>query len=322
MMRYTIWIILFLLNTTLLSAQTIGEGYLSQPSFAYSDTEGKVHLYNQYYNQEEDLSYFTNPILQHLTFDVAGNMIDSSTISLSNPANGFNLNKGYALNDTVVLIGGVMPKGDPSFWQFHMMQRVNNKTIKDSTIIINLEDGIFNLEGMIINRRGNLVCLFSDANFNPTASYFVKYHFFEINPSTLTVVNDFHLNFDDIEVTSLYEATSMLENTFTNEIIVTNLNFETFVFDATTFRYKAFITYKMDKLFVNSTQNIANDSLNRRVMVTGFYELSESGTVAPGWSNRSREVCIYVINEDLSIADKVYFESNELEIPLAPLATN
>jgi hypothetical protein len=305
-------------------AQTIHEGYKAEPRFAYADSKGMVHLYNQYYQVRLDYIMVGNPRLQHLTFDVNGTLVDSVINALDDENQTFRLEDGYVYNDTIMLIGGKVTKGQPRTWQLHLSKETNSQIIKDTTIQFHngLDSSSYRLEDFIINSRGNMVCLVSNANYSRQPVYYAKYHFFEINMQSLAVVKYTEMVLEDIPHSFMFTATNMAENRATRELWVSTGNLETLIFNASTFSFKQFVDQRYDRVFTNPMLPIPGDTTHKQITVAGWRNVDDNGVLPSDWLDRGNEACIYWVNEDLSIDTVIFFESDLNETSLAPWANN
>lgn len=304
--------------------QTVYEGYKSEPRFAYADSKGMVHLYNQYYEVRLDYIMVGNPRLQHLTFDVNGT-VEDSVIYPSNEGNHtFMLEDGYVYNDTIVLIGGKVTKGQPRTWQLHLSKETNSQIIKDTTIQFHngLDSSSYRLQGFIINSSGNMVCLVSNSNYSRQPSYYAKYHFFEINMQSLAVVKYKEVVLDDIPHSFMFFATNIAENQVAKELWVSTGNLETLIFDASTYTFKQFVDQRYDRVFINPMMPIPGDTTHKQITVAGWRNVDGNGVIHTDWLDRGDEACIYWVNKDLTVDTAIYFETELREMTLAPWANN
>jgi hypothetical protein len=304
--------------------QTINESYKSEPRFAYGDSQGKVHLYNQYYQVRPDYIMHGNPRLQHLTFNADGALVDSVMYTLGNENETFRLSDGYAYSDTIILIGGKVTKGQPQTWQFRLAKHLGNQLIKDTTFQFHsgVDSCDYRLEGYLINSRGNMVCLISNANYNQEPEYYSKYHFFEIDMQSLTLEQYVEVVLDDIPHSFMFFATNIAENRATNELWISTGNLETLIFDASTFTFKQFVDQRYDRWFMNPILPIPGDTSGKMVTVAGWRNVDYNGVIPSDWLDRGDEACIYVVNKDLTVDTAIYFETELREMACAPWANN
>jgi len=304
------------------SGQTINESYKSEPRFAYGDSQGNVHLYNQFFKVRPDYIMHGNPRLQHLTFNTDGVMVDSAMYALENENETFRLSDGYAYNDTIILIGGKVTKGKPQTWQFHLAKHVGNQLIKDTTFQFHsgVDSCDYRLEGYLINSRGNMVCLVSNANYNQAPEYYSKYHFFEIDIPSLTLVKYTEVLLDEIPHSFTFFATNIAENKATRELWISTGNLETLIFSASTFTFKEFVDQRYDRWFMNPLLPLPGDTSGKMITVAGWRNADYNGVLHSDWLDRANEACIYVVNEDLAVDTAIYFETELREVACAPWA--